>query len=88
MFSALIEGATTRLRPILITSLTTIFGMLPMALARQEGSEMMRRMAIAVIGGLLVATVLTLVVIPVIYSIVEGISRKTTVKASSAFNKK
>jgi len=82
MFSALIEGGTTRLRPILITSLTTMFGMLPMALAQQEGSEMMRPMAIAVIGGLLVSTVLTLVVIPVIYSLVEGVSRKATVKIS------
>ena len=80
MFNALIKSGTTRLRPILITSLTTIFGMLPMALARQEGSEMMRPMAIAVIGGLLAATVLTLIVIPVIYSVVEGISRKATVK--------
>ncbi len=72
MYSALVKGATTRLRPILITSLTTMFGMLPMALARREGSEMMKPMAIAVIGGLLVATLLTLVVIPVIYSIVEN----------------
>jgi len=86
--NALIEGGTTRLRPILITSLTTIFGMMPMALARQEGSEMMRPMAIAVIGGLLVATALTLVVIPVIYSVVEGISRRATVKINSAFNRK
>ena len=75
-FDALVEGGTTRLRPILITSITTMLGMLPMALARQEGSEMMRPMAIAVIGGLLVSTALTLVIIPVIYSIVEGISLK------------
>ena len=68
---AIIKGGTTRLRPILITSLTTVFGMLPMAIATQEGSEMMRPMAVAVIGGLVVSTVLTLVVIPVIYSLVE-----------------
>jgi HAE1 family hydrophobic/amphiphilic exporter-1 len=80
MISALIEGGTTRLRPILITSLTTMFGMLPMALATQEGSEMMRPMAIAVIGGLLVSTALTLVVIPVIYSLVEKIFRRAPAK--------
>jgi len=68
---AIIKGGTDRLRPILITSLTTVFGMLPMAVATGEGSEMMRPMAIAVIGGLAVSTVLTLVVIPVIYSLVE-----------------
>jgi len=88
MSQALIEGGITRLRPILITSLTTMLGMLPMALAQQEGSEMMRPMAIAVIGGLLVSTALTLIVIPVIYSVVEGISRRATVKISSAFNRK
>jgi len=87
-FDALIKGGTTRLRPILITSITTILGMLPMALARQEGSEMMRPMAIAVIGGLLAATALTLVVIPVIYSVVEDFSCRATIKLSSVFNKK
>ncbi len=74
--NALIEGGTTRLRPILITSLTTIFGILPMALSQQEGSEMMRPMAITVIGGLLVSMMLTLVVIPVIYGLVESISHR------------
>jgi multidrug efflux pump subunit AcrB len=47
-----------------------------MALARQEGSEMMRPMAIAVIGGLLASTLLTLVVIPVVYSLVEKFSKR------------
>ncbi len=69
--SALIKGGTTRLRPILITSLTTILGMVPMALSQQEGAEMMRPMAVAVIGGLFVSTALTLVVIPVVYSLVD-----------------
>jgi HAE1 family hydrophobic/amphiphilic exporter-1 len=69
--SALIKGGTTRLRPILITSLTTILGMIPMALSQQEGAEMMRPMAVAVIGGLFVSTALTLVVIPVVYSLVD-----------------
>jgi HAE1 family hydrophobic/amphiphilic exporter-1 len=71
-FTALVQGGTTRLRPILITSLTTVLGMIPMALSRQEGSEMMRPMAIAVIGGLFASTVLTLVIIPVVYSLIDG----------------
>ena len=83
--NALIEGGTTRLRPILITSLTTIFGMLPMALSQQEGSEMMRPMAITVIGGLLVSMILTLVVIPVVYSVVDDIFSGKDRKISSIF---
>ncbi len=85
-FEALVEGGATRLRPILITSITTILGMLPMALARQEGSEMMKPMAIAVIGGLLVSTLLTLVVIPVIYSLVEKFSKRVYVEFGKAIN--
>ncbi|MEA2089027.1 MAG: efflux RND transporter permease subunit [Patescibacteria group bacterium] len=85
-FDALVEGGITRLRPILITSTTTILGMLPMALARQEGSEMMRPMAIAVIGGLLISTLLTLVVIPVIYSLVEKFSKRIYVRVEKIVN--
>jgi len=85
-FDALVEGGVTRLRPILITSITTMLGMLPMALARQEGSEMMRPMAIAVIGGLLVSTILTLVVIPVIYSLVEKFSKRAYVRVGKIVN--
>ncbi len=87
-FDALVEGGTTRLRPILITSITTLLGILPMALAKQEGSEMMRPMAIAVIGGLLVSTVLTLIVIPVVYSLVERFSRRVYVEFGKIGNKK
>jgi len=85
-FAALVEGGATRLRPILITSITTILGMLPMALSRAEGSEMMRPMAVAVIGGLLVSTLLTLVVIPVIYSLVEKFSRRAYVRFGKVVN--
>ncbi len=72
-FDAVIRGASRRLRPILITAVTTIFGMLPMAVSQSEGAEMRAPMAIAVIGGLLVSTLLTLFVIPAVYSIFEGI---------------
>ncbi len=70
---ALVQGASTRLRPILITALTTILGMLPMALTRSEGAEFRRPMAIAVIFGLMFTTFLTLFVIPSLYAAFEGI---------------
>lgn len=64
---ALVEGARSRLRPIIMTSLCTLFGFLPLALAFGAGAEVRSPMAITVIGGLLVSTLLTLVVIPVVY---------------------
>ncbi len=73
---AIVKAGTIRLRPVLITALTTIFGMLPMAFSRSQGSEMRSSLAIAIIGGLTTATFLTLLVIPVIYSIFERASVK------------
>jgi len=64
---ALVEGARSRLRPIMMTTLCAVFGFLPLALAFGEGAEVRSPMAITVIGGLLVSTLLTLVVIPVVY---------------------
>ena len=66
---AVIQAGKSRLRPVLMTSLTTILGMFPLALGIGEGSEMWQPMGIAVIGGLIVSTLLTLVVIPVVYSV-------------------
>ncbi len=68
---AIIDAAQDRLRPILMTSLTTILGLLPMALGIGEGAELRAPLAITVIGGLSVATLLTLIVIPVVYSIFD-----------------
>jgi HAE1 family hydrophobic/amphiphilic exporter-1 len=68
---AIIEAGTARLRPILMTSLTTALGLLPMAMGFGEGSEVRTPMAITVIGGLIVSTLLTLVVIPVVYSLLD-----------------
>jgi len=68
---ALIEGARSRLRPIIMTTLCTLFGFLPLALAFGEGAEVRSPMAITVIGGLLVSTLLTLVVIPVVYDLLD-----------------
>ncbi len=74
---AIVCAGKQRLRPILMTTVTTVLGLLPMALvsqANQSGAEIRQPMAITVIGGLVVATVLTLVVIPVVYSL---LSRQT-----------
>ncbi len=74
-FKAVVDGATIRLRPVLISGLTTIIGMLPMALvAHGHGAEMRQPMAIAMIGGLLSSMVLTLFIIPVIYTYFEKIA--------------
>jgi HAE1 family hydrophobic/amphiphilic exporter-1 len=69
--TALVEGARSRLRPIIMTTLCTLFGFLPLALAFGEGAEVRSPMAITVIGGLLVSTLLTLVVIPVVYDLLD-----------------
>jgi HAE1 family hydrophobic/amphiphilic exporter-1 len=68
---ALLEAGPTRLRPILMTTLAMVGGMLPTALALTQGSETRSPMATAVIGGLLLSTALTLVVIPVVFTIVD-----------------
>jgi len=68
---ALVEGARSRLRPIMMTTLCALFGFLPLALAFGEGAEVRSPMAITVIGGLLVSTLLTLVVIPVVYDLLD-----------------
>jgi HAE1 family hydrophobic/amphiphilic exporter-1 len=75
---AIIEAGRLRLRPILITKLTTILGLLPMALGLGEGAEVRAPMAITVIGGVLLTTFLTLLVIPVVYAVLD---RKTYVPA-------
>ena len=64
---AIIEAGKTRIRPIFMTALTTILAMSTSAIGLGEGSEMMKPMAICIIGGLIYGTVLTLVVIPCLY---------------------
>jgi HAE1 family hydrophobic/amphiphilic exporter-1 len=68
---AILEAGRTRLRPIMITSVSTVLGLLPMAIGIGEGAEIRRPMAITVIGGIVVATFLTLVVIPVLYAVLD-----------------
>ena len=69
---AVIAGGKSRLRPVLMTSLTTILGMVPMAMGLGEGSEIWQPMGISVVGGLLVSTLLTLFIVPSLYAILEG----------------
>ncbi|MDQ0341163.1 HAE1 family hydrophobic/amphiphilic exporter-1 [Caldalkalibacillus uzonensis] len=85
---ALVEAGLTRLRPIIMTALTTMLGLLPLAIGAGEGAEIQAPMAIAVIGGLFSSTLLTLVVIPVIYSLVESLKgfRKKWKLAMEKFN--
>ena len=68
---ALLRAGTTRLRPILMTTLAMIFGMLPLAFAIGAGAEMRAPMARAVIGGLITSTVLSLLVVPVVYTLLD-----------------
>ncbi|HUP50192.1 MAG TPA: efflux RND transporter permease subunit [Thermoanaerobaculia bacterium] len=68
---ALVQAGLNRMRPILMTSATTILGLLPMAIGLGEGAELRAPLAITVIGGLSLATLLTLIVIPVVYSLLD-----------------
>ncbi|HTO94319.1 MAG TPA: efflux RND transporter permease subunit [Bacteroidota bacterium] len=72
--SALVNAGATRLRPILMTTFAMIFGMMPVALASSEGSEFRSPMGQAVIGGLITSTLLTLFIVPVVYSLIDDIS--------------
>jgi len=66
---AIILSGRSRLRPVLMTSLTTILGMLPLAMSKGSGSEIWSPMGIAVIGGLVFSTVVTLIIVPTVYHI-------------------
>ncbi len=83
----IVEAALVRMRPILMTSLTSILGFLPMAMSGEGGGAMMQPLAIVLLGGLLVGTFLTLYVIPVIYSAVESRSQRRKNKKSASKQK-
>jgi HAE1 family hydrophobic/amphiphilic exporter-1 len=72
--AALLEAAKVRLRPILMTTLAMIFGMVPLAFALSEGSEQRAPMGQAVIGGVITSSILTLVVVPVIYCYLDDLT--------------
>jgi HAE1 family hydrophobic/amphiphilic exporter-1 len=73
---ALIEGGRTRIRPILMTAIATIFALVPLAAGFNEGSIIAAELGTVVIGGLLSSTFLTLLVVPVVYSLVDGLKRR------------
>src|SRR5205807_1273862 len=72
---AVLTAGPTRLRPILMTSSAAILGMLPLALALGRGSETQAPLATSVIGGLLTSTILTLFVVPVVYTLFDDLAR-------------
>ena len=78
---AAVVAGRSRLRPVLMTTCTTILGMVPMAISQGEGSEMWRPLGVSVIGGLTVSTILTLVLVPVLYCAFAGTGIKRTRKA-------
>jgi HAE1 family hydrophobic/amphiphilic exporter-1 len=69
---AIVESGKSRLRPVLMTALTTILGMLPLALSTGEGSEIWSPMGISVIGGLIFSTIITMIIVPVFYRLFTG----------------
>lgn len=80
---AIIETGRVRLRPILMTAFSTILAMLPLALGLGEGGEYQAPLATVVIGGLLVSTLITLVLVPVVYSILDDIGRRRRAKKAA-----
>ncbi len=84
LHDAIRDGAVSRLRPVLMTSFTTILGMLPMALGAGAGSETWQPMGIAVIGGLSFSTILTLFVVPIFYALMVGAKMRRDERKSNS----
>ncbi|MFO7619764.1 MAG: efflux RND transporter permease subunit [Bacteroidales bacterium] len=84
LYGAILISGRSRLRPVLMTSATTILAMLPLAISRGSGSELWRPMGIAVIGGLIFSTLVTLVLVPVVYAVF--ITRKERKKYRDAYS--
>ena len=82
MPEALLQAGLVRMRPIIMTTAAMIFGMLPLALALDEGGEIQAPMGRAIIGGVITSTLLTLVVVPVLYSYLTRGRRPAKVAAS------
>ena len=73
---SLVEGGRTRLRPIWMTALATVLALVPLAISQEGGALIASELAITVIGGLLVSTMLTLIVVPVVYSLIDQLGSK------------
>lgn len=85
---SVVRGGKSRLRPVLMTTLTTILGMMPLALTKSEGSEVWKPMAITVIGGLAVSTLFTLIIVPTFYAIFAGRKVKKSKRKLAVLNSK
>jgi HAE1 family hydrophobic/amphiphilic exporter-1 len=80
---AVVTASTRRLRPILMTTLTTVLGLIPMSLGIGEGGELQAPLARVIIGGLTTSTLITLVVIPIVYLLLEERTERTRARESS-----
>jgi len=80
LYDAIVVSGKSRLRPVLMTALTTILGMMPLALSTGEGSEIWRPMGITVIGGLVFSTIVTMVIVPVMYGVLARSGERDKVK--------
>lgn len=72
IITAVVDGGRSRLRPVLMTTLTTILGMIPMAIGTGQGSEMWQSLGVAIIGGMTFSTIITLILVPALYSVFGG----------------
>ena len=81
LYEAIARAARSRLRPVLMTSLTTILGMVPMALSTGEGSETWRPMGVAVIGGMIFSTIITMIIVPAVYAAMDKSGSRDKKKA-------
>ncbi|HEU4436523.1 MAG TPA: efflux RND transporter permease subunit, partial [candidate division Zixibacteria bacterium] len=84
LFDAVTQAARTRLRPILMTSLTVVFGVLPIAIGLGAGGEARRPLGISVVGGMLFSTFLTLVLVPVVYTFMARFTKQEETAAEAA----
>lgn len=78
IITAVVDGGRSRLRPVLMTTLTTILGMIPMAIGTGQGSEMWQSLGVAIIGGMTFSTIITLILVPALYSVFGGNGVKRT----------
>jgi len=83
-FQVVLEGALVRLRTVLMTALLAMLGLLPMALSHGIGSEVQKPLAVVIIGGLISATLLTLIVLPTLYLLFAGHARPADIPAPDA----
>jgi HAE1 family hydrophobic/amphiphilic exporter-1 len=83
VFDAVIHAGEDRLRPIIMTTATTVLGLVPMAIGIGEGAELQAPLARVVIGGLTASTMITLVLIPVLYMIFEEFSERSKERAEA-----